>query len=784
MRRIAVAVCLAIGSASPAFAERVIVKCKQSCDPVVAAVQQDGGRVVQRFKYVAALVADVNDLSLPRTRALLDPGAIRKDLIVNAIDIARDPRGNTLVASAEALGAQPLDVDALAAPGAAPAAYAVNNVLTNVQPLHVDHFTGAGMKVALLDTGIRPGYPHLMKLDATCAPTLSCPSKVIGGEDFVNDGLGFSNPANNGHGTFTAGLIASNITFSFPETSAFLGDVRAECSTCAFDTGRTTVVKTPDGTLKVVKVWGVPMRGSAPDASIYAMRVLGPDGSGRQSWIIAGMERVIELREKFDAGEPETVDPDTGKYTALDIRVANMSLGGSTLFPGRDVEDELTNAFLEHDIVLVVAAGNNGPSGATVASPGSGLGSLTVGAASTPIHERILRDLQFGPGVGPFYRPFNGIQTAVFSSRGPNADGRPDPDLVANGFGSFGQGIFPANQITFASGTSASAPTVAGIAAVLRQAVWTATAREVRNALILTADPSLITDGSGPNDRGAGFVNADAARTLLKSGTAPDTPGAPGGTNKHVSVNLQQVAGIETFSGDVRRSTGALLPGQRFEAFYRVTPGTAAVIVTLSEVKTGVNQNVFFGDDVILTVHSAKMSAVPGLISDPEKPNVAGDYKLAEFTNGGRFVINRPEPGILRVTVNGDWINASPISGVISISSLIDPESGGHTAKNKIREDQTQAVPFVVPFGTKKLSLKAAWHGDWGYYPTNDLDVVLMAPDGTLNFDAATLSNPERAEISDPAAGKWIAFIRGFDVNSANGDKYTLQITADDVVIK
>jgi len=240
MRRIAVAVCLALGSASPAFAERVIVKCNQSCDSVAAAVKQDGGRVVQRFKYVTALVADVQDIAMPRTRALLDAGAIRKDLYVNAIEGVHDTHGNSLFANEQAVAGAPLDAAALAAPGVAPAAYAVTNVMTNVQPLHAAGFTGRGMKVAVLDTGVRPGYAHIA-------------GSVIGGEDFVGDGMGFSNADNHGHGTFTAGLIASHVTFNFDAASAFLDAVRTECPVC------------------VVGDTMIPMIGSAPDASIYAM---------------------------------------------------------------------------------------------------------------------------------------------------------------------------------------------------------------------------------------------------------------------------------------------------------------------------------------------------------------------------------------------------------------------------------------------------------------------------------------------------------------------------------
>src|SRR4051812_40770600 len=115
MRRTAVAVCLALASASPAFAERVIVKCNQSCDSVATAVKQDGGRVLQRFKYVTALLADVQDLAMPRTRALIDAGAIRKDLYVNAIAGVRDAHGFSLFTNEQALAGSSLDSAALAA---------------------------------------------------------------------------------------------------------------------------------------------------------------------------------------------------------------------------------------------------------------------------------------------------------------------------------------------------------------------------------------------------------------------------------------------------------------------------------------------------------------------------------------------------------------------------------------------------------------------------------------------------------------------------------------------
>ena len=172
------------------------------------------------------------------------------------------------------------------------------------------------------------------------------------------------------------------------------------------------------------------MIGTAPRSSIYALRVFAATGGAPTSRIIAAIERAIELRELYNAGNPG----------GSNIRVVNMSLGGPTLAAGRDLMDQATDALLDHDIVAVIAAGNAGPSSLTTGSPASAAGALTVGAASLAHNERILRRLQFGPVIGNLYRPFLGAQMAYFSSRGPNADGRPDPDVVANGFGNYGQG--------------------------------------------------------------------------------------------------------------------------------------------------------------------------------------------------------------------------------------------------------------------------------------------------------------------------------------------------------
>ena len=94
-------------------------------------------------------------------------------------------------------------------------------------------------------------------------------------------------------------------------------------------------------------------------------------------------------------------------------------------------------------------------------------------------------------------------------------------------------------------------------------------------------------------------------------------------------------------------------------------PNTRQVIVVLSGVTPALppaEQNQLFGDDILLTVHSAKTSAIG-----------EGDYKVFTFSPGGTFVVDDPEEGIMRVTVNGDWTNAGDIGATVSVYSVNGP---------------------------------------------------------------------------------------------------------------
>lgn len=738
------ALILTLAAQTNAPMERVLVHTAKPYTNVVSRILAAGGRVHHQFKYVDAIAAEIPRQAVASLRAEAGVEEVSKDIIVPAPQgLQPDRADNTLVRnggtrSVESTSVEKIDPAGLPGFAAAnPDAYLINNANLNVTPLLASGITGAGVIVAVIDSGIRPNFPHL-----------SLDGSVIGGEDFVGDGLGFSNSANNGHGTFVAGMISANVVFDFNAAGTFPRSLLAHCPTCA--------LPAPAGITRIA------MLGSAPLSSIYALRVFGPGGSPT-SRIIAAIERVIELREMFDAGVPGGVN----------IQVCNMSLGGPTLFAGRDLLDRAASMLLGKGIVLTVSAGNAGPSSLTLGSPGSAFEALTVGASSDAIHERIVRDLQFGLGIGALYRPFNGTQTVFFSSRGPTADGRTEPDVVANGDWSFGQGFSGVNFVNFASGTSFSSPTAAGIAALLRQAFPTATARQIRNAIIMGANPDLLADDSTVIDQGDGYVDAKAAHDLLAAHKVHGWFGKPRRFGSSVAHNVKRGTALEPLKGKVSDHVADLKPGARADFLYQVDDDTAQVTLQLINVTPGAVQNAFFGDDILFAAHSAKTSAID-----------EGDYIVGPvFTLDHTFVINNPEPGLLRLTALGDWTNASPIALDVRISSTRGKEPRKVTARNVIRQDQQFTYDVTIPAGATQAVFQVRWRDNWSHYPTSDIDLYAFDPIGNVNIDGATLNSPEEVTIVNPKSGTWTFLVDGFDI-PGSFDIFELLVIVDGRVIR
>ncbi|WP_201714130.1 S8 family serine peptidase [Rossellomorea arthrocnemi] len=200
-----------------------------------------------------------------------------------------------------------------------------NTTFPGIEKLHHEGFTGEGVKVGILDTGIDYDHPDLQ--DA-----------YKGGYDFVDndndpmettfdDWVKAGKPATGTpyfteHGTHVAGIIA--------------GQGKNESDYA--------------------------VTGVAPDADIYAYRVLGPQGTGSTGAILAGIDQAVED----------------------DMDVINMSLGANYNDPLYVTSIAVNNAVLA-GVTAVVSAGNSGNGMYTLGSPGTSPLALTVGANDTSV---------------------------------------------------------------------------------------------------------------------------------------------------------------------------------------------------------------------------------------------------------------------------------------------------------------------------------------------------------------------------------------------------------------
>ncbi|RFU85008.1 peptidase [Streptomyces triticagri] len=207
-------------------------------------------------------------------------------------------------------------------------------------------------------------------------------------------------------------------------------------------------------------------KGVAPGTDLLNGKVLNDQGYGQDSWIIAGMEWAVEQQAdvvSMSLGSPEPTDCTDPMSAAAEQLAA------------------------ESDTLFVVAAGNLGPSHNTVSSPGCTPGVLTVGAVD--------RD----------------DTTAPFSSRGPAAGTHTlKPEIAAPGvaISAAAAGGRDAQAYQSMSGTSMAAPHVAGAAAILKQRHPDYSPRQLKAALVGSADAEVPGD---VRETGGGRLDVAAA---------------------------------------------------------------------------------------------------------------------------------------------------------------------------------------------------------------------------------------------------------------------------------
>ncbi len=732
--------------------QNYIVNCNANCAPLMAKVVSLGGTVTNKYQNINAISISMDS----DNKALLLTFSPKAELTKDRIFNLPEPKDNFTIADQSKLQLlQGAALDKFIS-NDLPDGFEFNNLLTGASAMNAAGYTGRDTIVAIIDTGTANNPAVVAALAGS----------VIGGENFV-PGAGepsATSTLNNGHGTNTGTMIAGHAYFLLNSASTFARSVTTHMPESIFN-----------GFIPGLSI--LPLFGSAPDAKIYAMKVFAAAGGGApESRIIAAMDRAITLRTNYNNGVPVSpINSGCGAednpciFDSMNIRVVNMSLGGGTLYAAKDLEDQLTNKMLEVGITLVASAGNEGFAAITGGSPGTGLGSLTVGAASTVGNERVLRDLQFGLGIGNLYRPSNHHQMATFSSRGPSADGRISTDVVANGFSTLVQNAN--GGLNLASGTSFSAPMVAGAAATLAGAFPEASAIAIRNAIIQGANPNILGDNSAPIDQGAGFIDVPRSFGLLATGSV-DTHLRKGKGSKSVEKNIKSVGlkVIETDEHHAKKShVSNLKPGQVAHFFIESEDETDQLTIKIENIVASLapaDQNLFFGDDIYYVLQDAMTH---------NKATLAAGFITADK----EIVIDNPQTGILRLAVMGDWTNAGNISADVSISGR-NAEQAEEAAEGRIDQNQTQVESFYIPDGTTQVVFELSWKNNWGAYPTDDIDFILLDPGFAPYYGGATFSSPERVVIDNPTAGEWTALVQGYtihNVNRGHGSKWEMRVT-------
>ncbi|SCF02662.1 Serine protease, subtilisin family [Micromonospora viridifaciens] len=271
-------------------------------------------------------------------------------------------------------------------------------------------YDGHGVKVAVLDSGVDASHPDLVN-------QIDDKVSFVPNEDTSDV---------NGHGTHVASTIVG--------TGAASG-----------------------GTYK----------GVAPGADLIVGKVLGNDGFGMDSWVLAGMQWAAE--------------------SGADV--VSMSLSDPTLSDGTDpMAVAVDTLSAQYGTLFVIASGNAGPQ--SIGTPSSAASALTVGAVDK--QDRL----------------------AYFSSTGPLVrSGALKPDITAPGVDitaarsqQMTTGTGPYRTI---SGTSMATPHVSGAAAILAQRHPDWSGAQLKEALMSSAKG--LAAGYTPYEVGAGRLDVAAA---------------------------------------------------------------------------------------------------------------------------------------------------------------------------------------------------------------------------------------------------------------------------------
>ena len=380
-------------------------------------------------------------------------------------------------------------------------------------------------------------------------------------------------------------------------------------------------------------------------------------------------------------------------------------------------------------MTIVFSAGNDGPDAGTVSPPGTAKNVIAVGAAE---------NVQAFGGADSSGVDDDGADSANdiadFSSRGPCNDGRQKPEIVAPGTHVSGgvaqqtltaagtgtpltcyngEGVsggpndsiyFPTNQsfYTASSGTSHSAPAVAGGAALVYQYFlnqgWGAPSPAMIKAYLMNsarfmngadADDTLWSKNQGMGMMNLGFafdgvarvlrdqvstnkftasgqrwtisgVPVDASKPVRISLSWTDAPGSTSGNSYNNDLNLSVIAGDQTYLGNV------------FSGAFSTNGGTADAKNNSESVFLPAGTTGKVG--VVVTAANINSDGVPN-----EAPDLDQDFALVIYNYVQQIGGNKP---VFAALADQDIVESNRLNFAVTATDLFDGDPVTLTASN------------------------------------------------------------------------------------------------------
>jgi minor extracellular serine protease Vpr len=385
-----------------------------------------------------------------------------------------------------------------------------------------------------------------------------------------------------------------------------------------------------------------------------------------------------------------------------DMDVANMSLGGSAQGPN-DFLAEASDAAVDAGMVVVVAAGNEGPGDSTIASPGSAAKVITAGASTNPHFVGIPVSIHAGPTIGAALGDFDNF----------------DPPITADY-----TVTMPANGCTPIAGD------LTGKIALIDRGVCTFTTK-IRNAESAGAVGVLVVNNSAGDPTAMGHDGTDPFPTIPAAmvGKAEGNAMKPSGT---VTVDGTTQQEIVTNNADIIAGFSSRGP----------TPFTYLIKPDLTAPGVNVASSVFGGEFAFFqgtSMATPHLSGVAALLLDGFPDASPAQVKSRMANNAARVVTDHVnatvDPGVLargggRVDV-AEAFDATTWFDPVSVSFGLVQGNRRFTEKQRVEVNGVAASGVAVDFDSPPpagVSLSAVLSG-------GDVELTMSIDRGVANGD-------------------------------------------------